>query len=314
MSVKMELRPKVMTGTGYYLAPNRIRQEYPEMVSVADFDRGRMMSLVPGAKQAFIIHLKGERDPNQPIENYFGNLQSILARYKQSKEGEVQELGEKRVDGRTLVGFRLSTPGQLTTIWGDAKTGRPDRIEAVSAGPVRTEVVFSDIQFDLPLEASLFDTEPPEGYKRIEAEFNVARPEEKDFVAALDRLTDMSGGEFPGGFDAASLASAFAKMALKNPPKPDQSDEAMKQLMAQSVEIGRGLYFATQLPRDADAHYAGGKVKRDGPKIAVFWYKPVGSSSYRVVSNDLSVTETATPPQVEGATRVYPELPKQKSD
>jgi outer membrane lipoprotein-sorting protein len=310
MTVKMELQPKVMTATGYYRAPNQFRQEFAEMVNITDFDRGRMTSLLPATKQAFVIDLKGRHDPDRPVENYFGNLRSNLARYKQSQEGEVQELGEKLVDGRKLFGFRLSTPGQLTTIWGDVETGRPVRIEAETAGPVKTEAVFSDIEFDLPLEASLFDTEPPAGYKRIQAHFNVARPEEKDFIASLTGLTGLTGGEFPAGFDAASLASAFVKMALKDRAKPDEGEQAMTKLMTESVEIGRGLTFATQPPRDAEAHYAGRNVKRDGPKVAVFWYKPAGGSRYRVVWSDLSVTEAEAAPQVEGASRIYPELPK----
>lgn len=310
MTVKMERQPKVLNGTGYFLAPNRLRQEFPEMTSVSDFDRGRMVTLIPGVKQALIVDMKGRRDADRPAENYFANLRATLARYREGRGGEVKDLGEKEVDGKKLVGFALSTPGQLTTIWGDPATGRPARIEADMSGPVKTEVVFSDIAFDLALDETLFALDPPADYKRIEASFDATPPSETDFIAALGRLAGMNDGVFPGSFDAASLAGAFARRAVKIQAEGGDADQNMKTLMADGMSVGRGLSFATLLPRDADAQYAGNKVRSDGPKVAIFWYRPAGSLRYRVVGSDLSVADSEAAPKVEGAISIYPALPK----
>jgi outer membrane lipoprotein-sorting protein len=309
MTVKNELQPKEMTGTGYFLAPNRFRQEFGEMVNISDLDRGRMMTLNPAVKQAYIIDLKGRRDPDKPAENYFSDLRSLLARHKQDKAGDVEDLGQKEIDGRKAFGFRLAAPAQIVTLWGDVESGRLVRIECEMAGPPKTDVVFSKITFDVELDASLFPYDPPEGYKAITTEFDVSPPAEQDFLAALTRLTSPKDGSFPAGFDSPAIAAAIAKLALQGGAEPDDSAEAGKQMMQTALLVGRGLSFALQLPPEADAHYAGKGVKRGGPKTAIFWYKPEGRPVYRIIWNDLSVTEAESAPKVEGAFPIHRKLP-----
>jgi len=300
MVVKTEILPKEQTFVGYFLAPNRYRQEGLGIVTVSDWDRGRMMSLVAATKQAMIFDLKGLPGGKEPatkkMQNYFGDLRSLLAQHRNSKEGEVEKLGEKDIAGRQAFGFRLAVAGQTFRLWGEVASGRVLRIESTMAGPPKTDVVASDFEFDVPLDPSLFAVEPPAGYKAITAEMDVSRPEEKDLVAALERLTEATGGEFPAGFDAAALAMAFVKLAGGK-----TGDEAMKKLMTEGAKIGRGLSFAMTLPAEADARYAGKGVKRGGPKSPIFWYKPTGAAKYRIVWSDLSVSEEEQAPTVDGA-------------
>jgi len=46
-------------------------------------------------------------------------------------------------------------------MWGDAATERIIRIECTYNGVPKTEIVKSDFEFDVPLEASLFSLDPP---------------------------------------------------------------------------------------------------------------------------------------------------------
>ena len=124
-------------------------------------------------------------------------------------------------------------------------------------------------------------------------------PAEKDFVEALRRLTDATDGEYPAGLDAVAQAAAFARMA-----KGKDDQEALKSLMSTAAVIGRGLRFAITLPVEADAHYAGNNVKRQGPRVAIFWYKPEGSTKYRVLWSDLSIDDVEQPPNVQGAIKL----------
>jgi hypothetical protein len=268
-----------------------------------------MMTLNAAAKQAYIIDLKGRRDPDKPVENYFGDLRSLLARHKQDKAGDVENLGQKQIDGRKAFGFRLAAPAQVVTLWGDVESGRLVRIECEMAGPPKTEVVFSKITFDVEVDASLFPYDPPEGYTPITTEVDVSPPTEQDFLAALARLTSPKDAAFPGGFDSPAIAAAIARLALQGGAKPDDSAEAAKQMMQTGMLVGRGLSFALQLPPEADAHYAGKGITRGAPKTAVFWYRPEGRPPYRIIWNDLSVTEAESAPKIEGAIPIHRKLP-----
>ena len=80
-----------------------------------------------------------------------------------------------------------------------------------------------------------------------------------------------------------------------NPPSSE--------LMGKVMSIGRGFQFLLTLPAEADAHYA--RPAASGAEDApIIWYKPVGSSKYRVIRRDLSVKEVDDAPQVEGAVKL----------
>ncbi|MEX0977397.1 MAG: hypothetical protein WDZ48_01005, partial [Pirellulales bacterium] len=82
------------------------------------------------------------------------------------------------------------------------------------------------------------------------------------------------------------------------------SKEDMQDLMTKSMAIGRGFVFVSMLPASSDAHYAGKGVKRDTVDAPIFWYKPTGKQSYRVIYADLSIRESEQAPQVPGAVRI----------
>jgi hypothetical protein len=65
--------------------------------------------------------------------------------------------------------------------------------------------------------------------------------------------------------------------------------------------IKRGLGFVVELPREADAHYAGKGVSLGAPGTPIFWYRPKDAKKYRVICADLSVREADTPPSVPDA-------------
>lgn len=62
--------------------------------------------------------------------------------------------------------------------------------------------------------------------------------------------------------------------------------------------VQRGLYFAYELPPNADAHYVGKGVSFGAADTPIFWYRPKDSKNYRVIYADLSVRDSDTPPNV----------------
>ena len=57
--------------------------------------------------------------------------------------------------------------------------------------------------------------------------------------------------------------------------------------------ITRGIGFVSKLPSESDLHYAGKDAKFGDPETAIFWYRPEGSETYRVIYGDLSVKDVA---------------------
>ncbi len=311
MTVTTDVQPKLPMGafnaTGYFQAPNGFREEFTDpqfaqMVTIADFSRGRMMTLTPANKQAMIFEIKGKLpDDRMKANNAFGNLRAALDDYRKNKTGQLEELPAKQIDGKQAFGFKLSANGMVQTMWGDAATGRPIRIEASFKMTPKTEVVMSDFEFDVALEPPLFSLDPPEGYKTITIPIDAAPANEQDFIAALRKLTDATDGEFPASLDTPGIAVAMVKLFKGK-------DE--KTLMTEGVGIARGLQFAVAQPSDADAHYAGKGVKRSSPKAPIFWYKPTGAAKYRLVYNDLSTGDADKAPDEPGAIRISADLSK----
>ncbi len=76
-----------------------------------------------------------------------------------------EPLGEKEIDGRHVVGYRLTGRGQVNSFWGDPKTGLPVLIEQTMAMFPDAKTTMSDFVFNVEMDESLFSVEPPAGYE-----------------------------------------------------------------------------------------------------------------------------------------------------
>jgi hypothetical protein len=57
------------------------------------------------------------------------------------------------------------------------------------------------------------------------------------------------------------------------------------------MDMGRGITFVQQLPADSDWHYAGKDVTFGDAETPIFWYRPEGAETYRIIYGDLSIDE-----------------------
>ena len=60
-----------------------------------------------------------------------------------------------------------------------------------------------------------------------------------------------------------------------------------------AMTMYRGIMFWTQLPAESNWRYAGEDVKFGDANTAIFWYRPEGSETYRVIYGDLSAKNVA---------------------
>ncbi|OHB77297.1 MAG: hypothetical protein A2Z25_10595 [Planctomycetes bacterium RBG_16_55_9] len=71
----------------------------------------------------------------------------------------------------------------------------------------------------------------------------------------------------------------------------EQIQEAQNRMMP----IMRGITFVQELPDESDWHYTGKEAAFGDTDALIFWYKPQGSLTYRVIYGDLSVKDV--PPE-----------------
>jgi outer membrane lipoprotein-sorting protein len=291
------------TAQAYYLAPGRFRQELRSVgvVNISDLTAGKMVTVTPAAKRVMVMNIKGA-PKNEKFQSQFDRLRELLSKSRDVKDAQYQRLGEKEIDGRRAVGFRYDSAAAEVTLWGDPATGYPVRIETVWSGLPRTEVTMTNFEINIDLKASLFDVTPPAGYKVLSLDVDVAKPSEQGLIKAFRTASEIGGGQFPEALDTMGMMKLIIKAGVIGGKKP--SDEDVQRLMKTSITMGIGFQFALDLPESADAHYAGQGVKRDTPDRPVFWYKPEGTSKYRVIFADLTVKDEADAPQVPGAKRI----------
>ena len=102
---------------GYFRASAQIRQEFTEpeqMVSIADFERGRMLSLMPNKKEAMIFELKGKMSEDKIRKsNFFGNLRHAGRLSPGGSKGTARRTGRERTRRATRLRFshRVDRPG-----------------------------------------------------------------------------------------------------------------------------------------------------------------------------------------------------------
>ena len=299
--------------TGKFMAmasPERMRTEsetdkHTMVIRIWD-DTGKHLTLWPARKTALVTTYTRSAPKEKGPKSMFFELRSQLADARDRPDLIRESLGEKEIDGRRLIGYRLTGHGMIRDLWGDPKTGMPARIEqSVPSMPNMRPIVCSDFVFNADLDKSLFSLEPPPGYKVQRRTYDIPPPaQEKDLIETFRRYGELCGGALPDQLDYEELEKLadedWEKSHPKGPNSPSE-DERQQELNAFD-KLTRGISFAFErLPREADAHYAGKGIKLGATDTPIFWYHPKDSKKYRVIYADLSVREADTAPSVANA-------------
>jgi hypothetical protein len=277
-------------------------------VNIMDGATGTSLSLEPKEKKARILQ-EINRDPNDrhPLSTDRGFLQAMreqILALGDDKRVKRESLGERELGGRTLVGYRVTAPGMQMDIWGDPETGRPHSIVTNMAAFPDIELTYSDFEFDIEIDDSLFSTTPPAGYTVTKDTIDVSKPSEDEFVAALRQFAKLNNGVYP---DSINLLEGIKIVGVYQRQLADMPEDKREEEVNRVRKVfARCFIFPYRAGESADAGYAGKGVKPGDGDKPIFWYKPAGSDKYRVIRADLSVVETDEAPQVEGAQRFAP--------
>jgi len=211
-----------MRGETMVIPPARMRNEMEmsdksKMVMIWDWDQGKALCLTTAAKHATVLDFASMPKDNVP-KNSFREFLSLLLDARGDKPDFKREpLGEKEIDGRHVVGYRLTRGGEVYNFWGDPKTGQPALIEQTMTMFPNTTTTMSDFVFNVDMDESLFSVEPPAGYTVENMEVDVSPAEEKDLIETFRIYSELSDGVFPDSLVVQPTMQTAAKMVrMKN--------------------------------------------------------------------------------------------------
>jgi len=253
------------------------------VVSIIDLESSKILVLTESSKEAVYIDFKGL----PPIPNYIDRLRNLIAKLQEHPEFTVEELGQKEIAGQKLIGFRAKHPKAELTIWADPHTALPVRIETTE-GQLNT--ICKNMQFDVPMDDSMFSMEVPEGYKQQQTQIDLQGSTEQDFIEGLRIRAELLGdGQYPDGVAVEDY--------IKQAPAIGKKIEEMKLAKEKETELGmnlsKHLLFIRFFKGEGNWQYAGKGVKLGDANKPIFWYRPKDSQTYRVIYGDLRVEDVA---------------------
>jgi len=308
-TMKVEGAP-TQTFEGMFMEPVHMRQTTAEGVTViSDLQQGKIITLVPAQKQAVVIEMQNipeEKDQSQ--FNFFHEIRKRIREAQEAQDESVEFLGEQEIDGILAIGYHVRKPGADMTIWANKETKMPIRLE-ISNGPVTN--IMSDIIFDVELDESLFDLRVPEGYTVRTMQVDASEPTEEDLLKMFRIWADHMDGNLPSVLDmnASMEFVKYQQKKMKEKGQEPSEQEMMEKVMGMQqtiMKMSRGGMFVQQLHPDSDWHYAGKGEQFGDANMAIFWYRPEDSETYRVIYGDLSVQDVAPENLPNGLTLARP--------
>ncbi|MHC4572735.1 MAG: hypothetical protein ACYS76_01155 [Planctomycetota bacterium] len=294
LTVKVEGGP-TQTADGMFMEPGRMRQSSPQgATTIVDLHQGKMMVLIPAMNRAIVYELVNmQEDPGEL--NLFLEIRRRILEAKEAEDESVEFLGEQEVEGQAAIGYHVKKAGVDITIWADAETKIPIIMEN-TMGP--TTCTMSNIVFNVDLDKSLFSMEIPEGYTVHTLQMDGSEPTEKDLIEMFGTWAEHMDGSFPSALEM-SVTMEFVQYQQKKMIQEGQepSEEGMmEKIMGMQkimMRMQRGFTFVQELPSESDWHYAGKGLKLGESDSPIFWYRPEGSETYRVIYGDLSIEDVA---------------------
>ncbi len=156
------------TGRGFILEPGRVRCEWDTglaegLVQILNPVLGKNIAVLTKTKKVTVNH-----DGATPASV---NFLTALRRMTDKATGS---LDDREIDGRVATGFRIDDGSLVVSIWADRESGLPLLIQYRGIPPHGGGMTWSDFEYNVDLDESLFDFEPPPDYtveEKSEAEW-----------------------------------------------------------------------------------------------------------------------------------------------
>jgi len=258
----------------------RVISGQEHVVNIIDPESAKMLTLHTEGKIAAHSDIQGSLQ--EGTRDYVASLRKTITDVQNNPGFKAKELGEREIDGQKVIGFSANG----FTIWADAETALPVRIEVESP---QLSAVFKNFQFNVPVEEleSLVSMDLPDGYTEQKKVFDMTTSTEQDLVECLRIWAEvLMDGNFPEAIGMEELMTQLPQIEAKLGESVASAEEGTQKGMT----LGKGMLFIMGLK---DQHYAGNGVKLGEADKAIFWYLPEGAGTYRVIYGDLSVKDVA---------------------
>ena len=256
-------------------------------VSVMDSVRGKALSIIPQKKQ--FVEMDMSNLPDDPSKNPL----NVIEKLRSLPDRADEEIGTREIDGQVVQGFRVTEEGITSTVWIDPKTKELVEVEIEFVNAPGMSGTMTDIRFNVELSDELFSITPPDGYTRLELQVDVSEASEDDLIEYLRLWSSWTrDNSFPPTLNPVELAKVSMEMvkAGKFGPEEQTTEE---QSLDHTMKMTRGMMFVMKLPAESNSRYAGESAKYGDAETPVFWYRPEGSETYRVIYGDLSAKDVA---------------------
>ena len=266
-----------------YKEPGLLRMSTVDgYVIILDSTSGKVISIVPTLQMYTIGDVKNLLN-NIDTKGPFDSIESM----KKLPAKADEHLDPKEIDGIVCGGYRVKQGDLTTTIWLDAKTGDLVQVEQKYASAPGMNKIIKNIKFDVVLDDSLFSMTPPEGYRPSELKSNAfaSAATEDMFIEFMRLWSSLTvDGTFPPV--ATPTPKVIIDMSQQGKLKGDWN-------MAVMIRMTNGMLFVYRLPQSSNWRYMGENVKFGTTDKPIFWYRPAGSQTYRVIYANLTVREVA---------------------
>jgi outer membrane lipoprotein-sorting protein len=270
-----------------------------DMTMILDLEDARMLTLVSLGVTKIASYIDIQGTGLEGTRSVLDFVRNVVSRVKDNPDADIQDLGEKEINGQKAVGFYVKGLNVDLTIWANKKTSLPIRIEFTEG---KTSTVIKNIEFDVPLEESLVSMEVPAGYtlkdnfihiqvtapdNLPEEQLDLSNATEEDLVESLRIWAEII---LDGAFPDAIGTDHFMKQAyvlgykLASLGLPDSGE---------MEQFPKGMIFLQEFEFGGKWGYAGKGVKLGDADKIILWYQPQGSNTYRAIYGDLRVAEVA---------------------
>lgn len=271
-----------------HVSGNRIRRTMstggPNIVMIIDADAAKILRIDTAGKTAALVDIAGPLERH--ARDYIALVREKIERQMADPNFEPEEQFQRQIDGHKTIGYSLGNDRERITILADAKTGALLQIELEWG---RETYILKNFEFNIPISEDQVSLEAPAGYKMRQTQMDLSKLSEKDLIESLRVWAKyLRDGTFPPQLGKQEYIKQIPLLQEKigDLPIPDVEKEQLGTYFIQ------GMMF-TQILNEMEWDYAGAGVKLGDAEKAIVWYKPEGSSTWRVIYGDLSVKDVA---------------------
>ncbi|MCP4258148.1 MAG: hypothetical protein GY774_11725 [Planctomycetes bacterium] len=262
-----------------------------DMTMILDLEDARMLTLVTLENTKIASYNDIQGTGLEGTRSVLDFVRNVVSRVKDNPDADIQDLGEKEINGQKAVGFYVKGFNDGLTIWANKKTSLPIRIEITEG---KTSTVIKNIKFDVPLEESLVSMEVPAGYTLKDIVIHIeAAPDnlpynatEEDLVESLRIWAEIIlDGAFPDAIGTDHFMKQMYVLGYKL--------ASLRLPVSEGEQFQKGMIFLQKFEFGGKWGYAGKGVKLGDADKIILWYQPQGSNTYRAIYGDLRVAEVA---------------------